>query len=344
MKIMKLNEFIKNKYNISAIQEMIRSNRISGTFIFEGISGSGKSEISKAFAKIILCQDAEYKEKYSEACGVCSSCVKADKNIHPDIIIAEPEEDKAGGFHIEKVREIISELYLAPNESDVKVYILEDLQNMTVQAQNALLKSIEEPPRFVVFIITTTSCDLILETVASRAVKFTMEYIDNKAMQNYLENHFDDSEELKKAVKFSNGSIGNAINILKNKTSAYNNMDEQIKYILYGKAKNNKTDILTALQQLSQGNLSRSELLSFYSALEAAARDILISKIFINEYSGQELLNIMAYFEDCDDIETLVSLYSLEKICKLLQNIHDFKSNLDYNINTKLNIAGFFAL
>ena len=343
---MKLNEFIKNKYIINAIKDMVQSKRVSGTFIFEGAEGSGKTEIAKTLAKTIICLDSDYKEKYGEGCGVCKSCEKADKNTHPDIITAEPGENKAGGFHIDKVREIIGELYLSPNESDVKVYILEDLQNMTVQAQNSLLKSIEEPPHFVVFIITTTSCDLILETVASRAVKFTMEYIDNKTMQDYLENYLTgySSDEIKKAVKFSNGSIGEAMDILKNKTSAYSGMDGQIKHILYGKAKNSKSDIFTALQKLMLENLTRNELLNFYSALETAARDILIFKIFINGYGGQEILNMMTYFEDCEDIEVLANIYSTEKIYELMQNIHDFKSNLDYNINTKLNIAVFFAL
>ena len=342
---MKLNEFVKNKYIIDTVKEMVQSKRISGTFIFEGGTGSGKSEIAKALAKIIVCQDGEYKEKHGDACGSCISCIKADKNIHPDIITAEPEDDKAGGFHIDKVREIIDELYLTPNESDVKVYILEDLQNMTVQAQNALLKSIEEPPDFAVFIITTASCDLILETVASRAVKFTMEYIDSEAMQNYLEAKFtaSDFSEIKKAIKFSNGSIGEAMDIMTKKTLAYNDMDDHIKVILYAKAKNNNEAILAALQQLTLSNLTRSELLRFYAALEIAARDILIAKSFINEYDEREMLNIMAYFEDYEDIEALVGLYSKEKVYELLQNIHDFKANLDYNINTRLNIAGFFA-
>ena len=346
---MKLNEFVKNKYITNAIKEMAQSKRISGTFIFEGIPGSGKSEIAKALAKIIVCQDSQFKEKHGEACGVCSSCKKADINIHPDIIVAEPEENKAGSFHIDRIREIISDLYLTPNESDVKVYILEDLQNMTVQAQNAMLKSIEEPPYFAVFIITVSSCDLILETVASRAVKFTMEYIDDKSMRDYLEKFsenfkFYNSEEISKAVRFANGSIGTAIDILKNKTPVYDDIASQVKYILYGKAKNNKADMLTALQQISQGNLSRTELLSFYSALEQAARDILISKIFINQYSEREILEVMTYLDNLEDIETLVGLYPIEKIYELLRNIHNFKSNLDYNINTKLNIAGFIAM
>ena len=349
---MKLNEFVKNKYTINTIKEMVQSDRISGTFIFEGVSGSGKSEIAKILAGIIVCDDSEYKKKYGEACGICNSCKKAELNIHPDIVTAEPEEDKAGAFHIDKVREIIDGLYLSPNESDVKVYILEDLQNMTVQAQNALLKSIEEPPYFAVFIITVTSCDLILETVASRAMKFTMEYIDTEAIREYLESYLTKSgsfnsfhtDEINKAVKFSYGSIGAAIDILKKKTLAYNNMGELIRDVIYGKGKNKKSDILVSLQQLTLGNLTKNELLSFYSALEMAVRDILVSKIFINEHSGQEILSMMTFFDDGEDIEAMVGLYSTEKIFELLQNIHDFKSNLDYNINTKLNIAGFFAL
>ena len=163
-KINNANQVIKN---------MIKTGRIPGAFIFEGspeLAGSHADMLAKA----AVCSDYKYKLEHGGACGACQACAKAAKNIHPDIIIAEPEGEGSQSFHIDKVRELIADLYLAPNESERKVYIIKDMHNMTPQGQNALLKSLEEPPVFVIFIITAQNLDLILETVKSRAVKFSL--------------------------------------------------------------------------------------------------------------------------------------------------------------------------
>ena len=163
------------------IKNMIKSGRLPGTIIFEG-SPEGVRLLSDFLAMTVVCSDSEHKKETGEGCGVCAACKKAGKNIHPDIITAEPEADGARSFHIDKVREITEGLYLSPSESDKKVYIIKDMQNMTPQGQNALLKALEEPPLSAVFIITAASLDLVLETVRSRAVSFRLEHetADNK--------------------------------------------------------------------------------------------------------------------------------------------------------------------
>ncbi|MCL1793980.1 MAG: hypothetical protein FWG34_08930 [Oscillospiraceae bacterium] len=160
---------------VKIIKEMIKTGKIPGAFIFEGENGEEKKIISEVLAKSIVCQNSGHKNIFGEACGKCPSCAKAEKSIHPDIIVSKPEGEGSLSFHIEKAREIIEGLYLAPNDSDAKAYIIQDMQNMTPQAQNALLKSLEEPPPFAVFIITASSADLLLETVKSRAVRFALD-------------------------------------------------------------------------------------------------------------------------------------------------------------------------
>jgi len=317
------SDILKNENNKSTVQiikDMIKSDKIPGAFIFEGEQESGKNLFSDILAKAIVCQDIEHKKKFGEPCGICKSCVKAEKGIHPDIIVSKSDSDGALSFHIDKVRDIINGLYLSPNESDTKVYIIEEMQNMTPQGQNALLKSLEEPPPFVVFIITVNSNDLILETVKSRAVKFTVDPIDKN-----------------KTIKKS--------------TQVYNDL---ILDIL-----TENPDRLAIYQKLLTKSLEKSdkaEVLNFYSCLENALRDILMAKIFMS-YENSDNINIsFLYFTDAtkptgnlnnlnnfEEIKKLTNLYSIKKILNLSKKIHKYKADLDYNINIRLNLTSFLS-
>ena len=310
----------KNKnvgINIKIIKEMIKSDKIPGAFIFDGGQDEAKTLISNILAKTIVCQNTEHKKKSGEPCGICGSCIKAEKGIHPDIIISKAGGDGALSFHIDKVRDIISGLYLSPNESETKVYIIEEMQNMTPQGQNALLKSIEEPPPFVVFIITVNSSDLILETVKSRAVKFNMDFTDK-------------NDKNKKNSAIYEDLILDILTENPDKLSIYQ------KLLSKGLEKSDKTEIL-----------------NFYSYLENALRDILMAKIFMPcENSDRNGISFL-YFTDLnesnnnfngfEELKKLTNLYSTKKIVNLSKKIHKYKTDLDYNINIRLNLTSFLS-
>ena len=314
---MNFSDIVKNENTVKIIRDMIKFNKIPGTFIFEGEQENDKNLISNVLAKAVVCQNNDHKKEFGDSCGVCDSCVKAEKNIHPDIIVPEPDGEGALSYHIKKVREdIIDGLYLTPNESDKKVYIIKDMQNMTPQGQNALLKSIEEPPPFVVFIITVNSSDLILETVKSRSVKFTMDY-----------NDYADKSKTSKKIQSNYGEL--IFDILAenpDKLAIYQ------KLLTKGLEKSDKTEVLT-----------------FYSYLENALRDILVAKIFMS-YENPENSEINSisfiYFNNFNDLELLkklANLYSAKKILSLSKKIHKYKADLDYNINIRLNLTSFLS-
>ena len=294
------------------IKDMIKSNKIPGAFIFECEQSGVRDLFARNLARAVVCLDAEHKKNFGEACGVCESCAKAIKNIHPDIITSEPEGEGNLSFHIEQVRDIIDGLYLSPNESSAKVYIIRDMHNMTPQGQNALLKSIEEPPPFAVFIITANNGDMILETVKSRAVRFALD-------------HEEKSEEKKPAHIY-----GDLIQNILAETS----------------------DKLSLYQKLSSTGLDKSdktEVINFYSCIENALRDILTAKIFMAYESAENTDNggsfgiSFLYFESFGEIEKLINFYSVKKILDLSKKIHKYKADLDYNINIKLNLTSFLG-
>ena len=107
-------------------------------------------------------------------CGICADCNKAQKNGHPDITETDGIKGKSKNFTVDAVREIREDAFIVPNESDKKIYILKNAHNMNEQAQNAILKILEEPPAYVYFIIVTTSKSTMLETVLSRVQVYSL--------------------------------------------------------------------------------------------------------------------------------------------------------------------------
>lgn len=141
---------------------------LSHAVLIEGEPGVGKRELALWLCKALLCKSQ------NPPCGHCSVCKKVDGGNHPDVEIYEGT-GTARGFSIDKVREIKGSLWLAPNESDIKIYVLLDIQDMGVEAQNALLKSLEEPPEHVRFVMTCQNAGMLLDTIISRCTLYKLE-------------------------------------------------------------------------------------------------------------------------------------------------------------------------
>lgn len=173
------------EYNIKdKILDRFNGKRVPHAIIIEGISDE-ESEIRVGIAKIIasylVCRCSEEKP-----CFECTSCLKVINDNHPDILkIGDDGTSKS--FHIDKIRTLRQDAFVVPNESDYKVYMLDYANNMTISAQNALLKILEEPPKGVVFILLCKSSSLLLQTVRSRCQIFSFESFEHKLYDKNIE-------------------------------------------------------------------------------------------------------------------------------------------------------------
>ena len=170
MKEYNFDSLLLNKQKSKDFTQSIEADTLSHSYIFECQDMKTAREFSLFIAKLMLCES----DKQTKPCDECSACVKLSDLNHPDVVLLSSSGGRFS-FHIEDIRFLRSDAYVVPNDADKKIYILENAQDMTAQAQNALLKILEEPPRNVYFFILTTRRELLLPTVISRGQVIPLE-------------------------------------------------------------------------------------------------------------------------------------------------------------------------
>lgn len=317
---MKLTNFIGNEKVIDRLSKLIESGRFPHALIIEGEEGIGKKTLAKDIACALVCRGND------KPCGECSQCKKAIGAIHPDISEYVPA-GTANSFHVDTVRNIINDAYVQPNEADYKIYILANAHCMNQNAQNALLKILEEPPKYVVFILTTNSKSALLSTVLSRSVCVSLEGVDIERAANYITSHCEnvDYNTAKKTVETFNGNIGKAIDSLQDsKTSELVDVCNKICKAL---ATSNEYEMMTlcsVFQKDRQGVVFACDL------LKSIFRDALFAGESCEHISGQE-----------ESAALLKSSLSRQSLIKLINTCDELKSTALSNANNALLITKF---
>ena len=188
------------------LAESLAKNHISHFYLISGPRGSGKRTLAKLMAQSILCTGR------SKPCGVCDPCRKVLNGNHPDLITVEDPEHKNVAVKI--VRQFREDVFIRPNESEYKVYLF--VQDLGIEGQNALLKILEEPPKYGIFLLLTDNPEKILPTVRSRCTELKMQALDQPVLQTYLSARFPDAarEDIAAAAMRSGGFLGQALELL----------------------------------------------------------------------------------------------------------------------------------
>ena len=162
------------------LKNVIKNNKLSHAYLFAGPRGTGKTSSAKLFAKAINCLNP----KDGDACNECANCKSFNDNANPDII----EIDAASNNGVDEIREIRNKVNLVPSMSKYKVYIIDEVHMLSIGAFNALLKTLEEPPEYVIFILATTEPQKIPATIISRCQRFDFKSISMESMKKCLNN------------------------------------------------------------------------------------------------------------------------------------------------------------
>ena len=207
---------IGNKKIKNELINSINLNKCSHSYLFVGTSGIGKKLIAREFAKMILC---EGEHKY---CNKCKSCVEFDSRNNPDFQEIVPD---GANVKIDQIRQMQSKVYESPIISRKKVYIIDDADLMTKEAQNCLLKTLEEPPDFVTIILIGSNKSNFLSTIKSRCIILNFEDIESNSIMNFMKEDFPKDNISENIIDAANGSIGKAI-LLKDKQELYASIDK----------------------------------------------------------------------------------------------------------------------
>jgi len=188
----------------------LQKGRISHFYLISGPKGSGKRTLAKLLSAAILCKDSH------APCGVCNVCRKVREDNHPDVISVTDPEHKAAAVKI--VRHAREDMYIVPNESDYKIYLFP--QELNVEGQNALLKILEEPPKYGVFILLSANAEQLLPTVRSRCTELALNALPENTLTRALTKEFPNASEdaIAAAVARSGGYLGQAKELLEQGT------------------------------------------------------------------------------------------------------------------------------
>lgn len=240
----KIKEELLNSINIG---------NISHSYLFLGTGGIGKKLIAKEFAKRILCTSN------NNNCTGCKSCIEFDTENNPDFLIIEPD---GNSIKIEQIREFQRKVSEKPVISQRKVYIINDSDKMTVEAQNCLLKTLEEPPEFVTIILIGTNENNFLSTIKSRCMILHFEKIKEDEILKYLETNYNVKINSKIMIDAFQGSIGKAIEI-KDKQEQY----EKIENLIYGLEKMDIVDFVNKADFIYSNKDDKIDILDYMEVI-----------------------------------------------------------------------------
>ncbi|HPL53727.1 MAG TPA: DNA polymerase III subunit delta' [Bacillota bacterium] len=210
---MSFNKIIGQKIIIESLRNAVKNNKVSNGYIFSGPEGCGKKLMANTFAMALNCSGtADHRP-----CGSCSSCIRTSSGNHPDVGIVRPDGQS---IKIRQIRYIISETAKKPFENGYKVIIFENAEKMTHDAQDAFLKTLEEPPDNTVFILLVENYSLLLPAIVSRCQVHRFKPINASELRDFLGTRYDcSSAEIESAIRHSKGVVGRALELLTDKES-----------------------------------------------------------------------------------------------------------------------------
>lgn len=320
-------DIVGHKQIVEHLQSAMKMNKVSHAYIFNGEKGSGKRSLSNIFSMALQCESDGNKP-----CGICKSCRQAEHGNHPDIIKVIHEKPNSVG--VEDIREqVVGDVQVKPYSSPRKIYIISDAEKMTVQAQNALLKTIEEPPSYVTIILLATNATALLPTILSRCVTLNMKPVADELVKKYLMESIKVPDyQADVCVAFAQGNIGKAVQLAS--SDKFNEIKLSALHLLNHIKTMTITDITAYVKGVSQFKLEINDYLDF---LAVWYRDVLYFKATKDP-------NGLVFRDQVRVIADQTNMSSYEGLEKVLTALEKAKSRLGANVNFDLTMELLFLM
>lgn len=304
---------------IKYIHNAVSENRVSHAYILNGERGSGKKMLANLFAMTLLCEKGG-----SDPCSMCHSCIQAESGNHPDIIRVTHE--KPNTISVDDIREQVNHtIDIKPYQGPYKIYIIPEADRMTVQAQNALLKTIEEPPQYAVIFLLTENAELLLPTINSRCVMLKLRYIKDTLIKKYLMQKLELPDyKADVCTAFAQGNVGRAI-MLAN-SEHFNEIREEALQLLKYIHDMELGEVVDAINHITVYKLEISDYLDI---IMIWYRDVLL-------YKATKDISRVVFKDQIQYITEQARRSSYEGIELIIESLEKAKSRLKANVNFEL--------
>lgn len=320
-------------FHDSVMLELIKNvhdGQTNQAYIFEGPEGVGIPASAELFAAALACT-----RQQTAPCGDCTACRLSRAGNNPDIIHVTTGDKKSIG--VDKIREISADVFIKPFEGDSKVYIIADGGALTEEAQNAMLKILEEPPEYAVFIIITASAQVLLPTVLSRCARVRFMPISEAAMREYIEGKYGKTEQdIGFLVRFCRGIPKTADDIIAD--SEFPALRREAFRTLGAIFSKHRISAYAVCEFLEQ-NKERAELI--LNLWQSLVRDIMLiqndaAALAVNVDMNDELSKLAAKLSDRSPIIALERLIEAKKMLRRYVNLHVLGLNLSFSIKNSI--------
>lgn len=314
----------------------IAAGKISHAYIIHGERGMGKLEIAKEVAKAAQCENnaPEKENKTGEACGECKSCKQAESGNQPDIKYVTPSKKSLG---VDDIREQINDdAAIKPYGSPYKIYIIPKSDTMTPNAQNALLKTLEEPPKYAIFILLAANIDAFLPTILSRCVVLNARTVGEDEIVKELKSKFGVGDyDAKVAASFAGGNIGKAEKLVESET--FKESKDSVTDLVRNVANGGMDAISASIKDLNSYKDDKEALGDYLDMLRVWFGDVL-------KYKSTKEDNELVFQESLTEIKQLSDHISFENINGILDEIKNaegrIKSNVGFDSNMEVMLLG----
>ena len=266
-KISMFRDILGNESVVRHFQTALKQRSISHAYLLNGEDGSGKMMLATAFARALQCEEGGI-----EACGRCKSCMQAASGNHPDIIYVTHEKSI---ISVDDIRlQLNANVQIKPYSADYKIFIIDEAEKMNEQAQNALLKTLEEPPEYAVILLLVNNENLLLQTILSRVVRMDTRPLSAKLITRYLIEHLQIPDyQAQLAAGFACGNLGRALRFAS--STEFEERKEAVLYLLRHLDEMTTSEIVSSVKPLVEDKDAISDELDLVLLW---IRDVLILK------------------------------------------------------------------
>ena len=312
-------DIVGHEQIIEHLKTAIEMGKVSHAYILNGPDLSGKMMIAEAFARALLCEKQD-----PDGCGECRSCRQSDDRNNPDIIYVK--HDKPNTISVDDIRtQLNNDIVIKPYSNQYKIYIVDEAEKMNQQAQNALLKTIEEPPAYAFIMLLTTNADSFLQTIRSRCITLNLKSVKNDVIKSYLmtEKKIPDYQA-DVCAAFAQGVVGKAIKLAS--SDDFNELKESALSLIKRLDDIDLYEMGEAIKQISDYKL---QVQDYFDLITVWYRDVLYMKA-TNDVNG------LIFKDEVYDIKKQASKHSYHGIETIIEALDKAKLRINANVNFDL--------